>query len=382
MFKAFWFNRRLRSYALQVLLVGAFLSGCIWLFINAQQNLAARGITAGFQFFGQPARFPISESVIDYTPEDSFGHAFKVGLVNTLFIASIVIVAATVLGLGLALARRSAHPLLKGCASTYIEVARNIPLVVQLLFWYSLVTINLPTAREALTPIPQVFLTLRGLFFPKLELSGEISLLWWAVLASITLVTLAFIVQKRERIVEGKAPPFIRISMIVSGGLLLLAWLVGGVSARWDVPKLEGFNFVGGSALTPEFLSLMVGLVIYSTAFDGEVIRSGIDSVAKGQWEAGEALGLSKGKILQLIVFPQSLRVIIPPMTSQYLSITKNTTLALAVGYPDIAFVVATTINQTGQAVEGILILMTVFLSISLAISIFMNWYNRRISSI
>lgn len=379
MFNALWFNRKLRSWALQLFLIGAFTGGCVWLFVNAQENLTARGITAGYGFLDQPARFPISESLMEYTPEDSFGRAFMVGLTNTVFIASVIIVVSTLLGLVLALARRSTHPLLKGSASVYIEAARNVPLVVQLLFWYSLVTVNLPGAREAFSPMPNVFLTLRGLFLPKPELSGQVALLWAVIALSVVSITIAAVLQRRKRILTGNAPRLVRMSVAASAVPIVLACWSGDVLISWDVPKLEGFNFVGGTALTPEFLALMAGLVIYSTAFIGEVIRGGIDSVPKGQWEAGDALGLSRTRTLRLIVFPQALRVIVPPMTSQYLSLTKNTTLALAVGYPDIAFVVATTINQTGQAVEGILILMAVFLSLSLAISILMNWYNRRI---
>lgn len=378
MFKAIWFNRKLRSGCMQLMVLVTFFGLAAWLFDNARSNLAARGITAGYGFLQQSARFPISESMIAYSTDDSFGRAFLVGLSNTVFISFLVMTASTLLGLLLALARRSVNPLLRGAAGSYIEVVRNIPLVVQLLFWYGLATVNLPPAREALSPFPGVFLSLRGLFLPKPELDGATGMLWSAILAGVLLMTAAFLLTHTPRL-RPRRNSMLRYGLGLSALLIILAWFEGGVTARWDMPALDGFNFVGGTAFTPEFLALLVGLVIYSAGFVGEVIRGGIEAIPRGQWEAGDALGLARGQTLRLVVFPQALRVIVPPMTSQYLSIIKNSTLALAVGYPDLSFVVATTINQTGQAVEGILILMSVFLAISLFISLLMNWYNRRL---
>ena len=304
-----------------VLAIVAFLG---WLFHNVTTNLARRGIMMGFDFLDRAARFPISESVLDYSPVDSFARAFLVGITNTLFISLLVIVCSTALGFLVALGRRSPHPLALGVATTYVETARNTPLVVQLLFWYAVVTFGLPPVAEALNPLPGVYLTERGLYFPRITFSDA---------------TFAL-----------------------------------------EYPTLGRFNFMGGLTLTPEFVAILLGLTLYSTAFVAEIIRGGIDAISRGQWEAGRALGLDERQTLRLIVMPQALRVIIPPMTSQYINIIKNSTLALVVGYPELNFVTATSINQTGQAIEGIAILMLTFLMVSAAASLLMNWYNRRMA--
>lgn len=378
MFSTIWFDRRLRSGCLQLLLIAMVAGGLGWLAWNAQANLARRGITSGFGFLEQAARFPISESLLAYDTSDSFGHAFVVGITNTLFVSVLVILFSTVLGVGLALARRSQHPLVHGSATVYLEVIRNTPLVVQLLFWYAMLTVALPPARQALSPLPGVFLSVRGLYFPKLVLSGNTTWFWMAVVVSLVLVLAA--AMSRPILRDGIRFPLVRVVLAAAvAAIALSAWL-GGVGASLDIPHLRGLNFTGGSTYTPEFTALLVGLVFYSTAFSGEIIRGGIDAVPDGQWEAGQALGIRRWHLLRLVVFPQALRIILPPMTSQYLSIIKNSTLALAVGYPDLSFVVATTINQTGQAIEGILILMGVFLTISLTVSLLMNAYNRRLA--
>jgi general L-amino acid transport system permease protein len=317
--RSVWFDARVRSWALQAALALAVLGTLAWLVANARANLAHRGIATGFDFLDEVARFPISESLLSYETTDTFARAFWVGLTNTLVVSAVVIVAATLLGFLLALLRRSRHPLLAGAGTTYVEVMRNSPLVVQLLFWYGLVTISLPSTSEALQLLPGVYLSNRGLVLPAFS--------------------------------EG--------------------------ALQW--PQLEGLNFSGGIVLTPELTALLIGLVVYSAAFCGEIIRGSIAAVPKGQWEAAQALGLRPWHALRLVVLPQALRIIVPPMTSQYLSIAKNTTLALAVGYPDLSSVIATMINQTGQAVEGVLLLMATFLAISLSVSLFMNWYNRRL---
>jgi general L-amino acid transport system permease protein len=298
----------------------------LWLAHNTATNLAARGITLGFDFLWRSARFPISQSVLPYSPTDRFAWAFVVGLANTLYASLVIVISSTLLGFLVALGRRSRHPLANGVATTFVEAVRNTPLVVQLLFWYALFTEGLPHPSVALHPLSGVFFTNRGLYFPALHIDGN--------------------------------APFL----------------------HFEQPVLGTFNFAGGLEITPEFAAMFLGLVIYSTAFIAEIVRGGIDAVGVGQWEAGRALGLSDRQTLRQIVMPQALRVTIPPLTSQYINIVKNTTLALVVGYPDLALVTATTINQTGQAVEGILILMLVFLTISLAASWLMNWFNRRVA--
>ncbi len=372
MLKRLWFDARVRTVLAQAAIACAFFGLLGWLAWNAHFNLMQRGITTGFAYLQDAARFPISESLLAYQPTDSYGRAFIVGLANTLAISALVIAISTLLGFGLALARMSRHPLLKGLATIYLEITRNTPLVVQLLFWYSVVTINLPTPRQALNPIPGVFLSIRGFFFPSLSLEGS---LWPALLALLAGLALYRLARRLRQTRPG--PPWVPLAIATTLGLLALA--LAPLTAHWSTPQLRGLNFIGGTVLTPEFTALLVGLTLYSAAFSGEIIRGGIEAVARGQWEAAESLGLGRWSTLRQVIVPQALRVIIPPMTSQYLSIIKNTTLALAVGYPDLSFVITTTINQTGQAIEGVAILMAVYLSISLSVSLFMNLYNRRI---
>lgn len=373
-------DTRTRQIGLQALLLALVAGGVGWLILNTASNLDERGITGGFSFLDRAARFPIAESIIAYRPTDSFGWAFLVGLGNTLFLAVTVALAATLLGLGVALARRSAHPLTSGAATVYVEAMRNTPLVVQLLFWYALVTLGLPNIHAAFTPIDGVILADRGLYLPRPVMVGDKGPFLAALLLGLATVAVAWRYGRVQRLRTGIPNRYGRIAILSALLLAGLVWVSSGLTLPLDRPVIGRFNATGGMGLSPEFTAVFAGLLLYSAAFIGEIIRGGIDAVDRGQWEAGRALGLEEGRILRLIVIPQALRVIIPPMTSQYINITKNTTLALAVGYPDIALVAATTINQTGQAVEGILILMLVFLTLSITASLFMNWYNRRIA--
>lgn len=369
-----------RALQLQWAIVG-LVGACIaFAWYNASTNLARRNITGGFEFLGHAARFPISESLLNYSPTDTFGWAFLVGLTNTLFLSVVIGASATVLGLIVGLARRSRHPLVYGLAMAFVELLRNTPLVVQLLFWYALVTVGLPPSHDAFNAAPGVFLTDRGLFVPQIQIIGNVGLLTIAVLVTLAAVMAATRYGYRLHLRTGKPNHYGRIATGMGLAALLAVWTLGRFSIAVEQPTLERFNFSGGMTLTPEFVALALGLVLYSTAFTAEIIRGGIDAISKGQWEAGRAIGLSERHTLRLVIIPQALRVIIPPMTSQYINIVKNTTLALIVGYPDIAFVTATTINQTGQAIEGIAILMLVFLTISVLGSILMNAYNRRIA--
>lgn len=385
MFRYLWYDSRGRAWLLQGAAIAAVMGGLGWLVWNAQHNLAARGIAMGFGFLAETARFPISESLLAYTPVESYGRAFLVGLVNTLYISLLVIGASTVLGFLLALARRSRHPLVSALAAVYVEAMRNTPLVLQLLFWYSVLTLNLPAARRAYEPVSGFFLSIRGLFFPAVSLEGNTALFWASMVVAL-LVVMAGPALGRRIVRSGSGAGSVsryawrRGAWSAAAIIVVFGVLAGGIQMHIEKPVLQGFNFVGGSVFTPEFTSLLIGLILYSTAFSGEIIRGGIDAVDNGQWEAARSLGLRPWPTLRQIIVPQAMRVIVPPMTTQFLSIIKNTTLALAVGYPDLSFVIATTINQTGQAVEGIAILMAVYLSISLAISIFMNVYNRRIT--
>jgi general L-amino acid transport system permease protein len=370
MLSTLWDDRRVRNTAFQALLFAGFAGLLFWLWSNTAANLAARGIRVGFDYLDSQANFPISESVLPYDPSDTFGWAYIVGVSNTAAIALIAIVASTLAGLLIALVRLSRNPLASGMASVFVGGVRNMPLIVQLLFWYALATTLLPAPRLAFNPVPGVYLSLRGLYLPALSL-GEDS----GVFATIAAVLLTGLVLCRRRL-----PAAVRAPMtwgaLAAVAVAAVALLEPGIS----IPQLEGFNFVGGLRLSPEFAALMLGLVLYTSVFISEVIRGGIEAVSRGQWEAGRALGLSERQTLFRIVIPQALRIIVPPMTSQYLSTVKNTTLALAVGYPELGLVVGTVINQTGQAIESIGILLAVFLTISIAVSIFMNWYNAHVT--
>ena len=293
--------------------------------------------------------------------------------------AVIGIVLATILGTLIGIGRLSKNWLIAKITSIYVEVMRNVPLLLQLFFWYALITENMPGPRQAHNPLPGVFISNRGLKVPGLE--GN-SLDWMLVGLAVVIVAILFLGHwgRKRQEATGRVFPLGRaaIGLIVLGPLA--GWLASGASLTLDMPELKGFNFSGGLTLSPEFAALLAGLVIYTSAFIAEVVRSGIQAVNNGQWEAAGSLGLRRPLVLRLVVLPQALRVIIPPMTSQYLNLTKNSSLAVAIGYPDIVSVVNTTLNQTGQAIEGILIIMAAYLTVSLSISIFMNWYNKRIA--
>ena len=374
-----WNDPRVRSIIYQILAVG-FVGGIVWFLVhNTLHNLSVRNIATGFGFLSREAGFAIGESVIDYAPADTYGRAVAVGLMNTLRIAALGIVLATVLGTIIGIARLSKNWLVRKIASIYVEVMRNIPLLLQLFFWYSIISETMPGPRKAFQPLPGVFISNRGVKVPWIQGDGLSWLIAGFVLAVIAILFIARWSRKRQE-KTGQFFPVYRIGLPLIVGLPVVFWLFSGTSLSLDMPALKGFNFVGGLTLSPEFAALLLGLVIYTAAFIAEVVRSGIQSVNQGQWEAAESLGLRNPLVLRLIVLPQALRVIIPPMTSQYLNITKNSSLAVAIGYPDIVSVINTTLNQTGQAIEGIMIIMAAYLTVSLSISIFMNWYNKRIA--
>lgn len=317
------FPPRHRAVVYQALLAVAVIIAVWYLISNAVENLIARRIASGFAFLGREAGFEIGESTfLAYNAADTYLRALAVGLLNTFRVALPAILISSLIGSALGLARLASNWLLAKLASAYVEVLRNVPLVVQLFFWYAVITESLPAPAEALSPLPGVFLSNRGFAFPTLTAHFPFAL---------------------------------------------------------DYPSLSGFNFSGGASLSPEFAALFLGLTLYTAAFIGEIVRAGILSVARGQFEAARSLGLSERQVMRFVILPQALRVIVPPVTSQYLNCTKNSSLAVAIGYPDLVAIANTTINQTGQAVEGIAIIMLVYLAISLAISSLMNWYNARI---
>lgn len=374
-----WNDPKFRAIFYQVLVVGLVGLAVWYLVSNTLHNLSVRNIATGFGFLDRESGFAIGESAISYTPDDTYSRALTVGLLNTLRAAAIGIVLATILGTIIGIARLSSNWLVAKLASGYVEVMRNVPLLLQLFFWYALIAENLPGPRQALNPVSGVFLSNRGLKFPSLEGDGLTWLAGGFVFAVLAILVLAnWSSRRQER--TGQVFPIWRVAIGLLIACPLLAWGVSGSQLALNMPALRGFNFEGGLTLTPEFAALLLGLVIYTAAFIAEVVRSGIQAVSRGQWEAAESLGLRRSLALRLVVLPQALRVIIPPMTSQYLNLTKNSSLAVAIGYPDLVSVVNTTMNQTGQAIEGIMLIMAAYLTVSLSISFFMNWYNARIA--
>ncbi|QPF86444.1 ABC transporter permease subunit [Bradyrhizobium genosp. L] len=363
----------------QVLVVGIAVAIVAFLWSNAVHNLSVRRISTGFAFLGREAGMPISDSWIDYTPKNTYLRAFIVGLVNTLRVAVIGIILATIVGTLVGIARLSTNWLLSRLAAVYVEVLRDLPLLLQLLFWYVLLQ-GLPAARQAWKPVEGVFLSNRGLILPAVPMHEAN---WWVALALVAGLVVLHFVRRRliaQQMLDGRARPAWPYALGLVVALPALVSFVSGASWSVTLPELRGFNFVGGLTLAPEYFALLIALVTYTSAFIAEIVRSGIEAVPRGQWDAAKALGLKRSFSLQHIVLPQALRVIIPPMTSQYLNLTKNSSLAVAVGYQDIVSVANTTLNQTGQAIESIALIMMVFLTISLGISLFMNWYNARIA--
>jgi len=363
----------------QIVVVGIAVAIVAWLGWNAAHNLSARRISTGFAFLGREAGMPIADSWIDYNPKNTYLRAFIVGIVNTLRVAVIGIVLATVVGTLMGIARLSSNWLLSRFAAVYVEVLRDLPLLLQLLFWYVLMQ-GLPAARQAWKPIEGVFLSNRGLIIPSVPF-GDANL--WVLLALIIGLAVFYFVRRRliaQQMLDGRPRPAWPYALGLVIALPAVVSMLVGASWRIALPELRGFNFVGGWTLAPEYFALLIALVSYTSAFIAEIVRSGIQAVPKGQSEAAKALGLKRGFVLRHIVLPQALRVIIPPMTSQYLNLTKNSSLAVAIGYQDIVSIANTTLVQTGQAIEAIALIMLVFLTISLGISLFMNWYNARIA--
>lgn len=372
-----WRSRAFRGLVYQVLAV-ALIAVCVWVLAsNTLANMRTRGIQSGFGFLLQTAGFDIGESLIAFDSGESYLKAFIVGLINTVRVALIGIVLTTVLGTLLGVGRFSRNALVRVLCSAYVEVFRNIPILLQLLMWYLLFTEVLPDAQEPLRLGP-FFLSKVGMNFPiPVWESGHL----WMMAGLLVGVVGAVILRRRaQRRFEqtGQVGSFWLVPglAVVVGGLL--GWIAGGAPSQFNVPVLGEFAVEDGGALTPEFLALLVGLTIYTAAFVAEVVRAGIASVPGGQAEAAAALGLSRGQAMQLVMLPQALRVIIPPLTNQYLNLTKNSSLAVAIGYPDVVSIANTSLNQTGRAVECIAIVMLVYLITSLSTSALMNWTNAR----
>lgn len=377
----FWRDRTKRALIFQFLLMAAIALFLLYIVGNVQDNLSARGITTGFGFLNNTAGFGIVQSLIDYSSQDTYGRTFLVGLLNTLLVGGFGVIAATTIGFIVGIARLSPNWLLARLATAYIETFRNIPLLLQIFFWYFAVLRALPSARDSLSFGEVLFLNVRGLYLPEPLFESGFGLIPATFLVAIVASVIFVIWNKRRHEATGKRLPAIWISLALIFGLPLLVLLGTGVPVTWDVPELRGFNFRGGFTIIPEFLALWLALSIYTAAFIAEIVRSGIQAISPGQTEAAQALSLPRNLVLRLVVIPQALRVIIPPLTSQYLNLIKNSSLATAIGYPDLVSVFAgTTLNQTGQAIEVIAMTMAVYLTISLLVSMFMNWFNARVA--
>lgn len=376
-----WNDPRYRALFFQVLVLGGIILLCIFLVNNTLANLARQGIASGFDFLGRTAGFSISMTLIEYAEENTYFRAFIVGLINTILVSAIGVVLATIVGFIIGVARLSRNWLIAKLAAVYVEVLRNVPLLLQIFFWYFAVLRALPGPRESAALFDTFFINNRGLFSPKPILEpGFMALPIAFVTAIIAVIFLARWARRRQE-ETGKQFHTIYVSLGIVLGLLLLAAAVTGFPLRWDYPILEGFNFKGGMELIPEFVALVVALSTYTASFIAEIVRAGILGVSHGQTEAAYSLGLRPGPTLRLVIIPQALRIIIPPLTSQYLNLTKNSSLAAAIAYPDLVLVFAgTVLMQTGQAVEIIGITMAVYLTLSLLISGFMNWYNKKIA--
>ena len=372
---------RVRALVYQVALVATVLF-LGWYFIsNTLQNLDERKIASGFGFLAREAGFEIGETgFFSYTAADSYLRALGIGVANTLRVALIGAALATLLGTLVGLARLSGNWLVAKLAAMYVEVIRNVPLLVQLFFWYTIITESLPGPREALSPLAGVFLSNRGVAFALPAAHVAHAWMLWALAAGVLAAWGLSRWSDRRQAATGRAFPVFAAGCGLVLGLPLLAFVAAGAPRELDTPVLSGFNFSGGAVLTPEFAALLVGLVTYTAAFIAEIVRAGVLAVDRGQFEAAHALGLPRRHAMRLVILPQALRVIVPPLTSQYLNIAKNSSLAVAIGYPDLVSIVNTTMSQTGQSIEAIAILMLVYLTISLSISAFMNWYNRRVA--
>ncbi len=376
-----WRDARVRALVFQALALAVVGWMGYALFQNTLQNMEQRGISTGFDFLDASAGFGIIMSLVPYNETMSYGRTFVVGLLNTLLVSGLGIVIATVLGFIVGIARLSTNWLVAKLAAAYVEIFRNIPLLLQIFFWYFAVLRNVPSPRQSLDLGDAVFLNNRGLYLPAPEFQEGFGWTVAALLAAVAGVVLLARWSKRRQDRTGVRFRVLPVALPLLIGLPLLAFLAGGAPMSWDYPALRGFNFAGGIVVIPELGALLAALSIYTAAFIAEIVRSGILSVSHGQTEAAAALGLRSRLILRLVVIPQAMRVIIPPLTSQYLNLAKNSSLATAIGYPDlVAVFMGTTLNQTGQAVEIVAMTMAVYLTLSLLISLLMNFYNRAVA--
>ena len=380
--KVAWINDpKIRGAAYQLILI-LVVAAMGWMIVsNAIVNLERQNIASGFGFLDNTAGFSITQSLVNYSEESSYGQAFLVGLLNTILVAVIGVILATVIGFIVGVARLSNNWVISRLAAVYVEVIRNIPLLLQIFFWYFAVLRSVPNPRNSVEFPGDVFLNNRGLFMPKLVLEAGSWVIGVAILVAVAIIIgLARWAHRRQES-TGQQFHTVWVSLAILIGLPLVVFFAAGMPLSIDLPQLKGFNFVGGMKVIPEFVGLLLALSIYTASYIAEIVRAGILAVSHGQTEASYSLGLRPGPTLRLVVIPQAMRVIIPPLTNQYLNLTKNSSLAVAIAYPDLVSVFAgTVLNQTGQAVEVLSITMLVYLTLSLLTSLFMNWFNARMA--
>ena len=374
----FLFNKNVQGVFYQVITLGLVILGIYYIVQNTAQNMVARGLASGFNFLEVESQFDIQMTLIEYSPTSTYFDAFIVGLLNTLLVAGIGILFATIIGFAFGIMRLSSNWLIAKIAESYIEIIRNIPLLLQIFFWYFAVLRALPRPKQSLEFMDSIFLNNRGLFMPDPNVGDGSSIIfnlfWITVIISISI----FIWAKRRQNRTGKTFPAFYTSISLILGTFILSLAAFGFPITFEYPELKGFNFKGGMRLIPELVALTFALAMYTAAFIAEVVRAGIQSVSKGQTEAARSVGLKEGLVLRLVIIPQALRVIVPPLTNQYLNLTKNSSLAAAIAYPDLVLVFAgTALMQTGQAIEIIGMVMGVYLFLSLFTSIVMNLFNR-----
>ncbi len=377
---AFLHDMRFRAYFYQVVAIG-FVALVGWtLFSTASGNLAKQNIATGFDFLTRPAGFVITEAAIAFEPTDTVGRAILVGIANTVKVSLLAAIFGTILGLAVGIARMSRNPLLARLALVYVELLRNVPLLLYLFLWYSLIILILPPVKQALNLLPGVYLSNSGLVVPAAFVeSGGLALLACLVGGAMAALVVRRVATKK-RVATGRSNHGGLLALAALVGPALLLWLAGGVALDWVFPTAGKFRLTGGLHVWPEFVALLFGLALSVSANVAEIVRAGIQAVDKGQWEASAALGLARGQTMRLVVLPQALRIIIPPLTNTYLTVFKNSSLAIAIGFPDLVTVSNIVMNQTGQAMETIAIFMGVYLALSIAISLLMNWYNAHVA--
>jgi general L-amino acid transport system permease protein len=374
----FWYDPKVRAVLFQVGVLGMVGLLAYYLMTNTLANLERQAIATGFGFLEKQSSFEIGESLISYSAADTYFRALLVGALNTLLVSFIGIILTIILGTFIGIARLSTNWLLSKMAAIYIEFFQDIPILLQLFFWYAFFYEILPQPRQALNLFKGAFLCNRGLILAIPAAHPAFKYMAVAFLIGCLAVYLMRRWARKRQDETGRLFPVFKAAVVILVGLPVITWWAAGAPTAMDMPVLRGFNFQGGITVSPEFTAVLLGLVLYTAAFVAEVVRAGIQSVSKGQTEAAASIGLKPGQILNLVILPQALRVIIPPLTSQMLNLTKNSSLAVAIGYPEFVSVAGTTINQTGQAIEGVALIMTIYLIFSLTTSAFMNWYNKK----